>query len=235
LPVNPHHLLDTALVLSQAPQPELDVRFQEPRVQELFEVLRGTSSSVLLRYLWEKFNDPLARSVLNSFFLSEAGYDVIRRATGMTIEAIKTFGEYFFDNSVFRDRLDRFSYANHMSQYGSHMESQYYKAALVCGPEYLTWLLTGDSAYTPKEVLHTQMVDAAFRSQAHRNANITSEVAIEARSWAALAQKAAVTLHKMDPQDVTDAMDQLRLALCHKDDTLSQHVEGAPRPEDILH
>jgi DNA-directed RNA polymerase subunit F len=60
-------------------------------------------------------------------------------------------------------------------------------------------------------------------------------LAKEARNWAGDATKYAVQLQKLDPQESAEMMEELRLALSHKDDSINATTPGAPAPDTILH
>ena len=206
----------------------------DKKVAELLEVIAKRSKNDALIYAWEKFQDDRSRTFLNAFLMADTSFDAIRRCTDIPVAVIQAYADYIFDMSVFRDRLDRISYVDETATYGDEKESRYLRAALSAGAPYLVWLLKGQSGITPKEYLQAQMIDSYHRAQAHRDVPLDSPIAREARVWAEIGTKNAVALHKIDPQEGQDALEQLRLKLVYDDGTINENTVGAPAPEDIL-
>lgn len=227
---NPFHIVDEA-----TRDVEGEAKAKRDTAKELAAVMRGEIKDTELNYAWDLYKDAYIRTIVNSLFLSGAGYDVMARATEIPATVLGLYGQYIFDLSVFRNRLERISFVNTYRQYVTDEEGQFLQAAITCGTDYVVWLINGDPRHPPKEVLNVVMMDGFFRSQAHRSAPLTSELAKQARGWLQDAQRAAVNLQKLDPKDDEDALRELVMTLSFKDDTTNEaHVE-APRPEDILH
>ena len=207
----------------------------DKRVATLVDILSGKNKDPDLTYAWELFQEDRIRRSLDAFFIGDAMLDVIRRATDIPMPVLQRYNEYFFDTSVFRNRLERLVYIDNVSMYGDKQEAEYLQVAMCSGPAYLTWLLRGKVDLKPKDYLEAHMVDSFFRGQAHRAVPIDSPIGREARVWGENGVRSALALHKIDPQEETNALEQLRLALRHEDVSLTADSKGAPAPEDILH
>jgi len=206
----------------------------DTKVAELVQVITKQSQDEVLKYAWDKFQDDRSRVCLNAFIFAGATPDEIRRNTGVPIAVTLVYATYICDVTVFRDRLDRLSYIDRVSQYGDQNEALYLRAAITAGAPYITWLLGNPTNETPKEVIRDHMIDGYHRAKSHRNAPLDSAISREARCWAAESSKNAVALHRIDPQETHDALEQLRLKLVYDDGTINENTVGAPALGDIL-
>jgi hypothetical protein len=228
---DPHFRVYEALDIVEDPRKKPS----DKKVEELVKVITRQSKDEVLEYAWDKFQNSRSRICLNAFVIAEASPDTIRRSTGVPIAVVQAYAAYICDITVFRDRLDRLSYIDSVSQYGDQDEALYLRAAVTAGAPYIVWLLGNQTDETPKEVVRAHMIDGYHRAKAHRNAPLDSIIAREARIWASESSKNAVALHRIDPQESQDALEQLRLKLVYDDGTISENTVGAPAPEDILH
>lgn len=207
----------------------------DERTNELLDVMNDASTDIDLSYAWDKYQQTSARLFLDSFLLCEASLEEIRQATGIGLGGLRAYSTHIFDNTVFRDQLDKLQYVADVSTYQTPEEAVYLRAALTGGAPYLAWLISGRKATMSKEVLQTVMTDAFFRSQVYRGVSLDSPIAKEARILAESAARFAVALEKIDPQESTELMHQLTITLSHRDETINKDTPGAPQPENILH
>jgi hypothetical protein len=214
---------------------ERGLKGKDARIKAIMEVIRGTSKNSQLLYAWRKYEDSISRIILNSFLLCNATYDAIRRATGVPMEVIDIYATHLFDTSIFDDFLDRIRYITAIAAHASTEEVAYLQAAMQNGPDGIVWMISGKTDMAPKDVLYNLMMDGYQRSRAHRNASLNSELTRQALRWGEFAKACAIASHKIDPREAADALEELRLALTSRDDTISEHTPGAPRPEEILH
>jgi hypothetical protein len=227
---NPFHIVDEA-----TRDIEGEATAKRDKAKELVAVMRDDIQDTDLNYAWDLYKDAYIRTIVNSLFLSNTPFEVMARTTEIPAKVLSLYGEYIFDLSVFRNRLERISFVNTYCQYVTDDEGQFLRAAITCGSDYVVWLINGDPRHPPKEVLNVVMMDGFFRSQAHRGAPLTSELAKQARGWLQDAHRAAVNLQKLDPKDDEDALRELHMTLAYQDDTTNEEHLEAPRPEDILH
>lgn len=228
---DPHFRAYLALEIADGRRAQSD----DPKVQELVKVIKGSSSNHALCYAWDKFSDDFSRVVLDSFLIADATFDVIRRAVYVPIEVLDKYSTYIFDCTVFRDLLERISYVRECKLYLSPSDQAFLESAIKNGSEALVYLLTGKHTKKSRDLLEHAMVESHFVAAAQRGAPITSEQARQARSWLETSMKSAAHLQRLDPQDGQDALAELKLTLAHESNVISANDEHAPRPEDILH
>lgn len=207
----------------------------DDRTNELLDVMCDASTDMDLIYAWDKYQQTSARLFLDSLLLCNTTLEVIRQATGVGLGGLRVYSTHIFDNTVFRDQLDKLQYVHDVSTYQSPEEAMYLRAALTGGTPYLVWLISGRKATMSKEVLQSVMTDAFFRSQVYRGVPLDSPIAKEARVLAESAARFAVALERIDPQESTELLNQLTITLSHRDDTISKNTPGAPAPDSILH
>lgn len=207
----------------------------DERTHELLDVMCDSSTDADLIYAWDKYQQTSARLFLDSFLLCNTPLETIRQATSISLSGLRAYSTHIFDNTVFRDELDKLQYVHDVSTYQTPTEAVYLRAALTGGTPYLVWLISGRKATLSKEVLQTVMTDAFFRSQVYRGVALDSPIAKEARILAESAARFAVALEKIDPQESTELVQQLTLALTYADDTINPDTPGAPSPDSILH
>ena len=230
---NPYHIIDAAQVCFRD---ELDSDDED--VRRLLRVMRGKKvpkKDQDLAYAYDKYRSTLTRAILNSFLLANTTYDIIREATGIPMPVLAEYQRYFFDVTVFRDKMERIEFVEQECRYCAPQEAMFLKAAIQNGPDYLVWVLNGKPKHHPRDVIEHHMMEGYFRSQAHRGTEITSDVALQAHRWSQTSHRAASDLQRLDPRDDQDALAELQLKLTTEDKTINQETEDAPRPEDILH
>lgn len=228
---DPHHRPYAAIEIAEKTR----AASSDAKVKELVKVIQGNSSDTILAYAWEKFSSSFSRVILDSFILANATFDVVRKATGVPLEVLQMYSSHIFDAEVFRDYLDRVEYVGYCRTYLPREEQAYYEASLRHGPEYIVWLLNKTVTKAPKVAIETAMVEGLFMGQAHRGADVTSEVAKQSRAWLQLASQNAANLQRLDPKDDEDALSELHLALTHESNVVHAEVEGAPGKDEILH
>jgi hypothetical protein len=230
---NPYHIIDTALRCLRE-----EMTSDDEDVKRLLRVIKGKTTlkkDADLAYAWSKYQGSLTRTILNAFLLAGATYDIIREATGIPMPVLQEYQKHFFDVNVFRDKMDRIEFVEQECQHIAPQESQFLRAAIQSGPDYVVWLLNGRPKCAPREVIEHHMMEGYFRSQAHRGTEITSEVARQAHRWGQTSHRAAADLQRLDPRDDEDALAELHLRLKYDDDTVTQETEGVPAPDKILH
>jgi hypothetical protein len=194
----------------------------------------GKGAKEDLIYAVSIFLESYQRAVLDALCLGRATTEEIFDATEIPHKVVVAYQDYFFDQDVFKNNLDRITWVRGLQDYLVPDELQLLQAAITVGPRYLVWLLTGRGKFTPTEVLRFSMNDAMFRGFAHRNAPLDSAVAQEAHRWIRTAERLAKTLHGIDPQDQEEAAKQLRIALTYDDTTVNAETSGIS-PDQILH
>lgn len=228
---DPHFRAYLAMEIAEGQRTKSD----DPRVKALVKVIKGTSSDHQLCYAWDKFNDDLSRTILDSFLLANTTFDVIRRTVGVPVDVLDKYSTHIFDTTIFRDLLERISYVRDCKMYLDPQMQGFLEAAIQNGSDSLVYLLTGRHNKTPRDMLEHSMVEGHFTSAMHRGAPITSEHAKQARAWIETSMKSAAHLQRLDPRDDQDALSELKLTLTHTNNVLSPEDDHAPRPEDILH
>jgi hypothetical protein len=229
---DPHFRVYDALEVLEGQRKRKSV---DERTNELLDVMGDSSTDLDLIYAWDKYQQSSARLFLDSFLLCDTPPEVIRQATGINLGGLRAYATHIFDNTVFRDQLDKLQYVHDVSQYQTPQEAVYLRAALTGGAPYLAWLISGRKATLAKEVIQTLMTEAYFRCQVFRGVPLDSPIAKEARVLADAAARYAVMLEKLDPQESSDLMNQLTITLTHRDETINAETPGAPKPGQILH
>lgn len=231
--VDPQHRVHAAnAVLTNGTKPADD------KIACIAKTIEGRSPTTALQKAWEQHQQESVRMVLDALILAEAPLALIRDATGITLEVLQAYNEYFFDTSVFSNRLERQAYAELMCHYATTTkEAQLIQAAMSGGYETLIWLITPGRKvlkYAPKEVLETMMVENMHKALIGRSAPLTSHTAKVALECSKTAIQAAANLQRLNPIDDVDALAELRLTLIHQDNSININTTGAPLPEDIL-
>ena len=227
---SPHHLF-----LAAQESISSGKKSKDARVREIIAALNEDKGyKKELAYALSKFMSSYQRTILNAFFLGEAPLQTMHEVTGVPLDAVTAYKNYLFDDAVFRDKLDRISWVEEQVSYQSAEEVSVLKTAMAVGTKYLAWTLTGEGNFTPAEVLRNVMNDAMFRSLAHRVAPLNSEIAKEAHNWAKTAERAAKTVHLVDPKDEEEARKALYIALKHEDTTFNENTMDVS-PDQILH
>jgi len=173
---DPHHRLIAAQKAVKN-----GVKSKDPKVTAIIAAFtQSKSAKKELVYALKKFLDPYQRAVMDALCLGRASVEEIHEATEIPHDVIVTYQEYFFDQNVFDDGLDRVAWVRAQQEYIAPHELQLLQCVLTVGVKYLTWLLTGRGKFSPAQVLRHSMNDAMFRGMAHRGAPVDSTVAKEA-------------------------------------------------------
>ena len=197
---------------------------------------KGVPAEVL--YAWESYDQEDIRIILDALLLGDAPLSLICSTTKIPVDVLQAYSEYFFDISVFRNQLQRYSYVNSIRNHVTPQEASMLQSVINGGPEMLVWLLSPGKKtpkHAPIEVLEIMMTENMYKALAGRTAplgSIEAKVSLEASKTAI---QAAANLQKLNPADDVDALAELKLALTHQDTSINANTVGAPRPEDILH
>lgn len=228
---DPHHRITAAQKALKSGKEITDTK-----IRELAAALKNAKNAKpALKYALSKFLVPYERTVMDALFLGGATPDEVFEATEIPPDAIQAYGDYIFDRTVFRDRLERITWVKQMTEVIKPSEAQILMTVMSVGVRYLVWYLTGRGKYTPAEVLRFSMNDAFMRGMgASRVAPLDSEAGREAHNWIRTAERLAKTVHQVDPQENEEAQKQLLIALNHRDDTGNEQTTGIPA-EKILH
>lgn len=184
-------------------------------------------------YAYDLFLDETHRAVIDAFLLSKMELPQASRALEIPQSALEAYRHLFMDLNAFRNKLELISYS--INYEGSDYGKDLVRAAVSIGPDYLLWSF-GDKGteIDTRYIVRRTMMDSFFRSMAHKGNSLTSGVAKESKGWMAAAVKNAELLEKLDPRTAKNAVDELRIALESRDDTVP--AEQAPVPlNEILH
>lgn len=201
----------------------------------LYALLKGDPCPhPAVEYAWDLYNVPNHRAALDAFLL--AGVEVSRISSVLEIQegVVATYRDFFMDTSVFRNRLERMSYAQNYE--GDAHGQELVRAAVTVGLEYLLWAFGAPDRdrLDNKEVVRRTMIDSFMRGLAHKGNAVTSATAKEALKWWGTAIRNAQILEDIDPKATRQAYEELRMALEKHDPTYT--VETSPvKPEDVLH
>lgn len=228
--MDPTHYMASAMRAIAADKEPSDTRVRE--LVAAIQNKRGAKAS--LKYALRKYNSPYQRAVMDALLFGEADYQVIQKATGIPLDAIEAYNTYLFDDTVFEDRLDKIAWVKEKQQTTPEEQHQLLTVVMSVGVDYLVWYLTGEGTISPVRVLQRGMVDATYRSLAHRLAPLNSDTAKHAQSWMKAAAQMAKETHAIAPQDTDDARQQLAIALRHRDETTNVEQSGI-MPDEILH
>ncbi len=231
--VDPHHRVYAALAaLDRNETP------QDPKTAVIARAIRGQKVPAEVRYAWEQYNQENIRVILNALILGDASVSLIHTATEIPVDVILAYQEYFFDRSIFRNRLERYNYVQTVRHHVPPHEAMMLETVITGGPEVLIWLISPGKKtlkHAPVEVLEIMMTENMYKALSTRTAPLTSLTAKMGLECSKTAIQAAANLQKLNPTDDVDALAELKLALTHQDNSISAQTAGAPRPEDILH
>lgn len=206
----------------------------DPLSAELYRHLdNATGVSEKVMYAYEIYSDEEHRAVVDAFLLAQCSFKEIAETLEIGLEVIETYSALFLDVTVFRNRLERLSFAARYesSQYGKELV----ETAVKVGPEYLHWAYNkGSLAIDPRTIIARTMTDAYFRGMAHKGNALTTGVAKEANKWWQMAIKNAELSERLNPSTAKQAIDELRIALAQKDETHKPDQFDVPTSE-ILH
>jgi hypothetical protein len=185
-------------------------------------------------YAYELYQNLEHRMVLDAFLLANCPYSLISQTLGIGENVIEAYAQLFMDMFVFRNKLEVISYAKDYP--GGPYAKEMIRTAVTVGYDYLLWVYgnTDEETVDSRFIVRKTMIDAFFRGRAHKGNGLTSAMAKEAKSWAAMAVSNAALIEKIDPRTTKAAVNELRIAIEGKDSTLAP--DKAPVPaEDILH
>lgn len=199
----------------------------------LYAVLtNGTPVEEKVKYAYELFLNEEHRAVLDAFLLSDAPHDVVSRVLSIPSDVLSAYSYLFFDSTMFRNRLEKISYAS--SYDGNAYAKELLRTGVMVGSDYLVWTYGGKEEVDARRVVRHTMVDSFFRGMSHKGNSLTSNVTREAQKWWATAIKNAEILERIDPRATKQAYEELKIALEGVDETTSADKSPVPL-EDILH
>jgi len=227
-PVSPRHRFNAVLAAAQARTPP-----SGEWEQTVYAVMiQGVPTNPTVVYAYDLYIDTLHRAILEAFIIANAPRTTIMQVLGIPFEVLEIYEYLFFDVTVFRNRLEKISYAANFT--GDPFAAELLRTGVMIGPDYLVWTYGGREPVDTRTIVRYTMTDAFFRGMAHKVNGLTSGVTKEAQKWWATAIKNAEILEKMDPQATKQAYEELRIALEGVDETTS--VEQSPVPlTEICH
>lgn len=232
--VDPHFRIHAALAAINDKRAAND-----PKIALIIKAIKGQKDVPdEVRYAWEQYDQENIRIILDALLLGGAPFSLIHQATEVPVDVLQAYCDYFFDASVFRNRLERYNYVNMMRNHVPPQEAMMLETVITGGPEVLIWLLSPGKKtmkHAPIDVLEVMMTENMYKALSGRTAPLTSLTAKVALECSKTAIQAAANLQKLNPTDDVDALAELKLALTHQDSSISVNTVGAPRPEDILH
>jgi hypothetical protein len=206
----------------------------EPRMAALYAIYdNAPCSDELVQYAFDLHEEEEHRAILDAFLLTRCPLTEIMAVLEIDILVIETYMFLYMDVSVFRNKLEIISFAAHYesSCYGKELV----KTAVQVGPEYLHWAYGRLSdTVDPRAIIRRTMQDSYFRGMAHKGNGLTTGVAKEAHKWWATAIKNAELTERMNPSTAKQALDELRIALGQRDETIAADEFEVPL-SDILH
>lgn len=195
-------------------------------------VLNSNVTDDSVKYAYELFLNEEHRAVLDAFLLADTASDVVSRVLTIPAEVLRAYSYLFFDASLFRNRLEKISYASDYE--GTAYAKELLRTGVMVGSDYLVWTYGGKEEVDARRVVRHTMVDSFFRGMSHKGNSLTSNVTREAQKWWATAIKNAEILERIDPRATKQAYEELRIALEGVDETTA--TEKSPVPvEEILH
>ncbi len=207
----------------------------ESRMAALFARLDNPSGVVdeNVDYAYELHSEEEHRAIVDAFLLSKCEVAEISALLDIDAGVLETYAYLFMDMTVFRNRLEIISYAAryNSSEYGKEMV----RTAVHVGADYLYWTYGKTRAdFDPRYVIQKTMMDSFFRGMAHKGNALTTGVAKESHKWWGTAVKNAELMERLNPTTAKQAVEELRIALGQKDDTVSADNFEVPL-DQILH
>lgn len=231
--IDPHFRVQAALAVV-----DHNKRTTDPKVATIVKAILGESVAEEVKYAWEQYAQENIRTILDALLLGGAALSLIQQVTEIPLNVLQAYCDYFFDTSVFRNRLERYNYVSMMRKHIPPREAMLLETVITGGPEVLIWLLSPGRKtlkHAPVDVLETMMTENMYKAISTRTAPLTSPVAKMGLECSRTAIQAAANLQKLNPTDDVDALAELKLALTYQDKSINSAVLGAPKPEDILH
>lgn len=182
---------------------------------------------------YDLYSDAEHRAAVEAFLLAGATPATIERVLSIPQTVTEMYRHIFFDQTVFRNKLEVLAYAADFD--GSTYAREVLKAAVTVGLEYLLWVYgSPDVQVDARQVIRHTMAEAYYRGMAHRGNSLTSGVSKEAHRWWSTAVKNAELLERIDPRAEKQAFEEIRIQLEKCDDTYT--ADAAPVDvTEILH
>lgn len=231
--LDPHFRVNAALAVIDHNKKTVD-----PKVATIVKAILGEPVTDEIKYAWEQYAQENIRIILDALFLGGATLSLIQQVTDIPINVLQAYCDYFFDITIFRNRLERYNYVSMMRDHIPPREAMLLETVITGGPEVLIWLLSPGRKtlkHAPTEVLETMMTENMYKAISTRTAPLASPVARMGLECSRTAIQAASNLQKLNPTDDVDALAELKLALTYQDKSVNSAMLGAPKPEDILH
>lgn len=211
--------------------------FDDVLCQALADCLQELEADANVVYAFELYQEPRHRQALDAFSLALAPPAVIQEVTEIPVAVIKVYQYLFMDTGVFRNRLERFSFAaDYATIYGCEEHvGERMRTAVTAGVDYLRWVYASPNPdANPKQIIRDSMLDSFYRSMVHKGNSLISGVSKEAVKWMQTSVKFARMLEDIDPQTAKAGAEQLVITLKAPDMKYSAPAE-AVSPADILH
>lgn len=206
----------------------------DPLSAELLSLLDNSGpASEVVQYANDLYIDEEHRPIIDAFLLTRCPLEEVSALLVIDVAVLQVYGHLFMDMSVFRNRLEIISFAARYdsNSYGKELV----KTAVMVGVEYLRWTY-GDlkQEFDPRDIIRRTMVDSYFRGMAHKGNALTTNVAKEAHKWWQTAVKNAELSERLSPSTGRQAIEELRIALTKRDETITSDQFVVP-PSEILH
>lgn len=205
----------------------------DPISAELVALLSGGAASDTVQHAYDLYADEEHRAVVDAFLLARCALQEVATLLSIDIPVLETYQHLFMDMLVFRNRLEIISYAARYD--GNPYGKELVKTAVMVGVDYLRWTYGDtDQEFEPRDIVRRTMVDSYFRGMAHKGNALTTNVAKEAHKWWQTAVKNAELSERLSPSTSRRAVEELRIALTKRDDTVPAEQFEVP-VADILH
>lgn len=182
---------------------------------------------------YDIFEEAEHRSAMEAFLLAGATSDLIFRVLRIPTAVTQAYQALFFDQTVFRNKLEILAYAADFD--GSNHAREVLRAAVTVGLDYLLWVYgSAEVQVDARQVIRQTMAEAYYRGMAHRGNSLTSTVTKEAHRWWSTAVKNAELLERIDPRAEKQAFEEIRIQLEKVDDTYAAD-EAPVDVTEILH
>jgi hypothetical protein len=191
-------------------KPQVNHRFETLKAGEnpandlensLVEILRtGKTSNADVQYAYDIYVDEYKREVLEAFLLASATdkdiFDVIKIPESVSA----VYRPIFFDQSVFRDELDRECYAQTYPKKPSSWGHDLKICALTLGLDYMRYRFSrGPITVDITGALNEMIATASFLSKAGRINPMDSTATKQSLNWMAAAVKTMEAYVKVKP------------------------------------
>ncbi len=203
----------------------------------LYELLVGSATALDdVRYLHSLRLTPFKREALEAFLLAGAPANTIEDVLGVSAGVVAQYESLYFDQSVFRDRLD---VINYVETYPTSADNGFGKglkqAALNLGLEYLKASYgKGRHNVSTKTAINELVTQSYLFTRAGSLHALDSIKAIQARQWAATMLKSIETLEGLS-KEADDNKSDLRFVLRIENNTGPTPQQEVINPHDIVH